>query len=57
MTSNIVALAYIGKFNEPLFFYCEEDNNEYLNLQMIISSSLDVVEEKRKKYLINNNYL
>jgi hypothetical protein len=49
MTSNIVALAFIGKYNEPLFFYSEEDTNEYLNLQMIICSSLDVVEEKRKE--------
>ena len=45
----IVAVAFVGKSNEPLYFYSEEDAAEALNLQMIVYGSLDVVEEKIKK--------
>ena len=45
----IVAVAFVGKSNEPLYFYSEEDTAEALNLQMIVYGSLDVVEEKIKK--------
>ena len=47
----IVAVAFIGKLNEPLYFYSEEDADEALNLQMIVYGALDVVEEKIKKYV------
>lgn len=46
----IVAVAFVGKLNEPLYFYSEEDTAEALNLQMIVYGALDVVEEKIKKY-------
>lgn len=49
MNHGIIAVAFIGKKNEPLYFFTEEDTAEALNLQMIIYGSLDVVEEKRKK--------
>lgn len=47
----IVAVAFVGKLNEPLYFYSEEDTAEALNLQMIVYGALDVVEEKIKKYV------
>lgn len=46
---SIVAVAFVGKSNEPLYFFTEEDTAEALNLQMIIYGSLDVVDEKRQK--------
>ena len=49
----IVAVAFVGKLNEPLYFYSEEDTAEALNLQMIIYGALDVVEEKIKKYVFH----
>jgi hypothetical protein len=48
-SQGVVAVAFIGKLNEPIHFFSEEDTAEGLNLQMIIYGSLDVVEEKRKK--------
>lgn len=48
-SQSIIAVAFVGKKNEPLYFYTEEDAAEALNLQMIIYGSLDAVEEKRKK--------
>jgi hypothetical protein len=47
---SIVCLALIGKQNEPLYFYCKEDSSEFVHLQMIAHSALDVVEERKKKY-------
>jgi len=52
-SKRILAVAIIGKQNEPLFFTSIGDTSifgyEYLHLQMIAHSSLDIVEEKRKK--------
>lgn len=52
-SKRILAVAIIGKNNEPLYFTSIGDSNifgyEYLQLQMIAHSSLDIVEEKRKK--------
>lgn len=49
----IVGVAFIGKQNEPLYFYSEsDDSSESINLQMIIHSSLDIVEEKRRRSAI-----
>ena len=52
-SKRIIAVAIIGKSNEPLYFTSIGDTNvfgyEYLQLQMIAHSSLDIVEEKRKK--------
>ena len=45
----VIAVAFIGKQNEPLYFYCEEEYAELMHVQMIAHSSLDIVEEKRKK--------
>jgi hypothetical protein len=42
-------VAYMGKFNEPLFFYSKEDISESVHLQMIAHSCLDVVEERKKR--------
>ena len=50
-SQGVVAVAFVGKVNEPLFFYSEEDIAEALNLQMISYGSLDVIEERRKKYV------
>ena len=47
----IYCVAFIGKFNEPLYFYCNEDTSEYLHLQMMTHSCLDVIEERKKKYV------
>jgi hypothetical protein len=49
-TMSIVCIALIGKQNEPLYFYCKEDSSEFIHLQMIAHSALDVIEEKKKKY-------
>ena len=46
---SIVSLALIGKQNEPLYFYCKEDATEYINLQMIAHSALDVIEERKRR--------
>jgi hypothetical protein len=48
-TMSIYCVAYIGKFNEPLYFFSKEDTSEYLHLQMIVHSCLDVVEERKKR--------
>jgi len=45
----VFSVAFIGKNNEPLYFYSEEDEVETLNLQMIVHSSLDVIDERRKR--------
>ena len=45
----IVAVSFVGKQNEPIYFFSEDDTSESLNLQMIIHSSLDIIEEKRKR--------
>ena len=50
----IVAVAFVGKENEPLYFFTEEDTAEALNLQMITYGSLDVIEERRKKLVYFN---
>jgi spore maturation protein CgeB len=42
-------VAYMGKFNEPLYFYSKEDISESVHLQMIAHSCLDVVEERKKR--------
>lgn len=47
----IYCVAFIGKSNEPLYFYCNEDTSEYLHLQMMTHSSLDVIEQRKKKYV------
>jgi len=40
-------VSFIGKHNEPLFCYTqEEDSAEALHLQMIANSALDLVEER-----------
>lgn len=46
---SIVALALIGKANEPLYFFSKEDNSLNIHLQMIAHSGLDVIEERKKK--------
>ena len=47
----ILSCMVIGKYNEPLFCHTEVDNAEdSLYLQMVSHSSLDIIEEKRKKY-------
>jgi hypothetical protein len=49
-TPKITAISFIGKSNEPQFFFTEEqDASEVLNLQMIVYGALDAVTEKRKK--------
>jgi hypothetical protein len=45
----IIAVSILGKMNEPLFFYSEEDYEESLHLQMVLHSSLDSIDEKRRK--------
>ena len=47
----IVAVSFVGKRNEALFFYSTEevDPAELLNLQMVVYGALDVVAEKRKR--------
>ena len=52
----VYCVAYIGKFNEPLYFYSKEDAAESLHLQMIVHSCLDVVEERKKRLDINVLY-
>ena len=52
----VIAVAFIGKQNEPLYFYCEEDYAELIHVQMIAHSSLDIIEEKRKKWEIDYLY-
>lgn len=47
----IIAVAFIGKQNELLYFYTEEDTSESLHLQMMAHSSLDVIDEKKSKYV------
>ncbi len=44
MPINLVC--FVGKCNEPLFYYTNEDQTESLNLQMIANSSLDIMEER-----------
>lgn len=50
MDRRIVAIAFISKQNEPLYFSApEEDLNEQLHLQLIVHSAIDVLEENIKK--------
>ncbi len=46
---SISCVAYIGRYNEPLYFFSTEETVESLHLQMIVQSSLDVMEERKKK--------
>lgn len=50
-------VAYVGKFNEPLYFYSKEEASETLHFQMIVHSCLDVVEERKKRYLNTRLYI
>lgn len=53
----IIAVAFIGRQNEPLFFYSVPEEtgiagqkfSSNLNMQMIVHSSLDIVEERKRK--------
>ena len=47
----IVAVSFVGKRNEALFFYSTDDVDpaELLNLQMVVYGALDAVAEKRKR--------
>lgn len=45
----LYCVAYVGKFNEPLYFYSKEEASETLHFQMIVHSCLDVVEERKKR--------
>lgn len=45
----VYCVAYIGKFNEPLYFYSKEEASETLHFQMILHSCLDIVEERKKR--------
>ena len=47
---SVYCVAYVGKFNEPLYFYSKEETSENLHLQMIVHSCLDVVEERKKRW-------
>lgn len=47
---SVFCVAYVGKFNEPLYFYSKEDTSENLHLQMIVHSCLDIVEERKKRW-------
>lgn len=49
---SLLCAVLIGKWNEPLYLYCKEEANESLHLQMIAYSALDVIEDKKKKYII-----
>ena len=51
VSHSIQAVAFVGKSDDPLYFFTEEDTVEALNLQMIIYGSLDIVDERRKKYV------
>ena len=44
----VVSIAFIGKHNDLMFFYTEEDANESLHLQMLTHSALDVIEERKR---------
>ena len=48
-TGQILFVAFVGKSNEPLYFHSKVDPSEYLYMQMISHSCLDVVEERMKK--------
>ena len=45
----LLCVALVGKWNEPLYFFCKEEASEYLHLQMIAHSALDVIEERKKR--------
>lgn len=45
----IYCVAFVGKFNEPLYFFSKEESSSTLHLQMIVHSCLDVVEERKKR--------
>lgn len=49
----IVSVAIVGRYNDLLFFYSDEDNTESINLQMITNSALDVIDEKKHRYVFN----
>eukprot|EP01038_Epipyxis_sp_PR26KG_P009684 gene9684-13037_t len=49
----IFCVAFVGKYNEPLYFYSKEETAEYLHLQMIVHSCLDVVEERKKRAILS----
>ncbi len=48
----LLCVALVGKWNEPLYFFCKEEASEYLHLQMIAHSALDVIEERKKRYSV-----
>jgi hypothetical protein len=48
----VFCVAFVGKFNEPLYFYSKEETAEFLNLQMIVHSCLDMVEERKKRWVL-----
>jgi hypothetical protein len=51
---SILSVALIGKQNEPLYFYCKDvETSENLHLQMIAHSALDVIEEKKKRFVLS----
>ena len=46
----IHGVAIVGKYNEPLFLLTpQSEGSKSLNLQYIMHSSLDIIEEKRLK--------
>lgn len=46
----IVSVVFVGKQNEQLFFYCDEDQANRSHLQLVSHSCLDIVEEKKNRY-------
>ena len=54
----IISICIIGKQNSPLYFNCFKGDmgvSEYLHLQLISHSSLDIVEERKRKYYFYYN--
>jgi Sedlin, N-terminal conserved region len=48
----LVALAYIGKAGEPLYFFSvdqDDPGGEFNTQQLVLFSALDAVDERRKK--------
>jgi len=51
----ILAVMFIGKQSDPMFFYSDEDSGsdaptaEALNKQLAVHCALDIVDERRKK--------
>jgi hypothetical protein len=48
-TRQLYAVAFVGKLDQPLFLFSQEEAAESLNLQMIMFGALDYVEAKRKR--------